>query len=350
MGIRIDPKNPYVNEPVLWDNDFPYHMVPIFHGKKRKNVVDLLAILELNGVATTTEMAKFAIESHYSRGQIADLEKNFVRRRSNYFWNHLHGYVKNQNSKKKMGAYKGLLKQGYVKIIDSPKENVHTYFPTLSGHLVALGYVFNEPEMYKFIKNASANSLYFVFLLDIIHKTSMEFFKELFWKPIKNMIKRRRIQFYDDYRLNFDLIASATALRMIQIIQRSWEEWAYPPKTNKQTIQRDQMFLKQIDTLVKNTWFDLHADSKWVGRLVELYYPTDEQRMFYEKHSDSADAQLIYKVMREIHVNYYHSHRVKVPVKYVQKFPLPLKRNRKKKNRNTVKRKFPDLKLTEYHF
>lgn len=313
--------------------------------------MDLLAVLELNGVATTTEMAKFAIESYYSRGQIAERGNNFVKRRSNYFWNHLHGYVKYQNSKKKMGADKqSLLRQGYVKIINSPKQNVHTYFPALLGHLVSLGYTFNEPDMYKFIKNASANSLYFAFLLDIIHKTSMEFFKELFWKPIKNMIKRRRIQFDDDYRLNFDLIASATALRMIQIIQRSWEEWSYPPNTSEETKQRDQTLLKQLDVLVKNTWFDLHADSKWVGRLVELYYPTEEQQTFYAKHSDMSDAQLIYKVMREIHMNYYYHHRVKVPVKHVQKFPIPIRRNRQEKKRNLLNRKIHHLKLTEYHF
>ena len=35
--------------------------------------------------------------------------------------------------------------------------------------------------------------------------------------------------------------------------------------------------------------------------------------------------------MREIHVNYYSSYQTKIHKKYQQKFPIPIRRNKKKK-------------------
>jgi len=331
VKIRLKGRDSYVEEPILWDSEFPYGTVPIFVGKKRKHVMDLLSALELRGASTTSEIASFAIESRYSKGEIKELGKYFVKKRAHSYWNHLNGFAKKKiDGKKKFGTYDNLLKKNYVKLIDLPKTKVGVYFPTLLGHLVSLGYVYDYNETQAFIKNASRNSLYFAFLYDIMNKISFSFIKELFLDPIKKMIKQNRIRFDDDYRLNFDIIASATALKIREIIQRSWiDMYSKEPKVDEQE-KAEYDLLKQLDSLIQNTWFDFQ-DSKLEGKWIELYYTTEEQRMFYSQHSDFSDRNLIYKVMREIHVNYYGSYEEKIPIKYQQKFPLPIRRNRKKK-------------------
>ena len=341
--IRLKTNASSVEEPILWNNEFPYGIIPIFVGKKRKHVMDLLSALELRGLSTTSEIARFVIESHYTQGQIKAMGKNLVRRRGHYYWNHLHGFEKKKIGKKKVGSYDGLLEKNYVKIVRMEKPNVGIYFPTLLGHLVSLGYVYDDDEIQEFIKNASSNSIYFAFLYDIMNKISLDFVKELFLEPIKKMIRQNRIRFDDDYRLNFDIIANATALKTHQTIGMSWQEiYSYDPKTDKHLVEADHNLLKQLDILIQNTWFDLQANSKWEGQMIELYYPTYNQRMFYAQHSDLSDMQLLYKVMREIHTNFYGNYNSKVPVKYQQKFPLPIKRNREKK-KETIK--FPDKEV-----
>jgi len=331
VKIRFGANKLVMDEPILWNNIFPYYTVPKFVGKKRKHVMDLLSALELRGASTISEIASFVIESHYSEGQIEELGKYFVKRRGHYYWNHLYGF-ENKKAKKKIGVHNGLLEKNYVKIIELPKTRVGVYFPTLMGHLISLGYKYSDSETKEFIKNASTNSLYFAFLNDIMEKISLEFVKEIFLNPIKKMIRQSRIRFDDDYRLNFDIIASATALKIRQIIDVfRYNTDYYDLKTRKPLDEIYQKIHKQLDTLIKNTWFNLQGDSKWQGQLIELYYATDKQRIFYSQHSDFSDGHLIYKVMREIHVNYYGSHEVEIPKKYLQKFPIPIRRDTKRK-------------------
>jgi len=347
VKIRLKTKDADVEEPILWNNKFPYGTVPVFVGKKRKHVLDLLSALELRGESTTSELANFVIEKHYSKGELEEMGKFFVKRRTHYYWNHLHGFEKKTSGKKKIGTYDGLLEKGYVKIIKMKKPSVGIYFPTLLGHLVSLGYDYNYNETVAFIKNASRNSLYFAFLNDIMNKISFDFVKELFLNPIKKMIKQNRIRFDDDFRLNFDIIASATALRIHEIIQKSeFDIRSMEPKVEEQE-KVEWKLLKQLDVLIQNTWFDFQ-DSKLEGKWVELYYPTEEQKEFYSQHSDLSDRNLIYKVMREIHVNYYGSYEEKIPVKYQQKFPLPIRRNRKKKNKSKNFRKMKVMTGEEF--
>jgi hypothetical protein len=85
-----------------------------------------------------------------------------------------------------------------------------------------------------------------------------------------------------------------------------------------------------------------------LDQLIELYYPTEEQRVFYQRHGDPSDKNLIFKVMREIHLAYYNGYREEIPPKYTQKFPLPIRRNRRKKS--FIKRRNFKLKLTKYDF
>lgn len=305
--------------------------------------MDLLAALELRGPSTTSELACFVIEKQHSKGKIKEMGKSFVKLRTHYYWDHLHGNAKKKSGKKIVGTYESLLEKNYVKIIKMKKSNVGIYFPTLSGHLVSLGYEYSDKEIQEFIKNASTNSLYFAFLYDIINKISLDFVKEIFLEPIKKMIKQKRIQFDDDYRLNFDIIVNATALKIHQIIDDyEQKNVSYDLKTNNFLVKADPNLVKQLDVLIKNTWFDLQANSKWISQLIELYYPTEEQQKFYQDHRDYSDIHLIYKVMREIHTNYYGSYRVKVPAKYYQKFPIPIRRNREKKRERI---KFPDKSI-----
>ena len=100
VRIRFYSRKSFVDEPILWDNEFPYGTVPIFIGKKAKNAMDLLASLELCGTATTTDIARYAIESHYSRGQIDEMGIFFLKRREHYYWSHIHGYVKDKLAKR----------------------------------------------------------------------------------------------------------------------------------------------------------------------------------------------------------------------------------------------------------
>jgi hypothetical protein len=330
VKIRLKTLATCVEEPILWNNIFPYGTVPIFVGKKRKHVIDLLSALELRGGSTTSELANFVIGNHYSKGELEKMGSFFVKRRGHYYWNHIYGFEKKTSGKKKIGTYDGLLEKGYVRIIEIKKPNVGIYFPTLLGHLVSLGYDYNYAQTVAFIKNASRNSLYFAFLNDIMNKVSFDFVKELFLNPIKKMIKQNRIRFDDDYRLNFDIIASATALKIREIIQKSeFDIRSKEPKVVEQE-EAEWKLLKQLDILIQNTWFDFQY-AKLEGKWVELYYPTEEQRWFYSQHCDLSDRNLIYKVMREIHVNYFGTYEQKIPPKHIQKFPFPIRRNRKKK-------------------
>jgi len=344
-----------VEEPIFWNNILPYQTIPIFQGKKRKMVIDLLACLELMGPATTTELAKFLITSHYSQGQIEEMRKDVIKQRAHHFWNHLLGFEKKKKGRKTVGKYLGLINEEYVKIVGSKKsvknKDVQIFFPTLKGHLVSLGYDFTDKELIQFIQNASKNSLYFAYLNDLCEKISLKFVKELFLNPIKKMIEQNRIRFDDDYRLNFDIITNTTALKIRRTIGKSWAEIHsyYNPK-QEHLVTADYDLLKEIDLMIKNTWFDLQADPKWVSQLAELYYPTEEQKIFYSQLCDFSDGNLIYKVMREVHSNYYHSYEEKIPVKYKQKFPIPIRRNRHIKEKPL---KFPDKwkeNVNEYEF
>ena len=67
------------------------------------------------------------------------------------------------------------------------------------------------------------------------------------------MIKQNRIRFDDDFRLNFDIIASATALKIKEIIQKpDFDIRSKEPKVPEQE-KADWELLKQLDILIQNT-------------------------------------------------------------------------------------------------
>ena len=49
------------------------------------------------------------------------------------------------------------------------------------------------------------------------------------------------------------------------------------------------------------------------------------------KPTINSDHVLIYKVMREVHLAYYAAYQMGIPPKYVQKYPLPIMRQKRKK-------------------
>jgi len=343
------------NDPIIWDNVYPYGMIPIFIGKKRKHVMDLIAGLELNGPSTTTEVAKFVLSSFFTPGQLNEFHKNVIKHRAHAYWKHIHEGAYKTEHKKKVGKYPSLLEEDFIQITSETKSkkniDMGIYFPTLKGHLVSLGYKFNGSQLQNFITNSSRNSLYFAFLKSIMEQIGLLFVKKLFLIPIQEMIKDRRIRFDDNYRLNYDLIASATALKIYNIIGASWTEiYSYNPITDSYPVSSDKKLIKQLDQLMKLTWFDLSTKEKWIQNMVDLYYPSIAEKDFYLLRSDFSDAVLLYKVMREIHNSYYDAYRVRVPSKYHQKFPIPIRRNRKQRKPIHPKNKtrFTGLELFEY--
>ena len=61
-------------------------------------------------------------------------------------------------------------------------------------------------------------------------------------------------------------------------------------------------------------------------KMIDLYYKSDSEKIFYGFHSNSLDVHFVYNVMQNVHQSYYATFGEKIPSKYQQKFPMPIRR------------------------
>lgn len=284
--------------------------------------------MELLGSSTTTEISRFILSHPKSQRKVTKITKSEIRNRVNIFNKLIAGRFRIKTGGKELYKYPGLVDHGFLKKIDTKKseKNIDTniWFPTLKAHIVALGYDFNDSELEKFIGNASANSLFFAYLKNLIDVTSINTVKMLFLDPISELIKNGILDLNNDLRYSLWVIPFQIGLEIEKTISDA-NNIIYHSKLNKKYKKASDYILKSIEVVMDNTWYD-SSFSKWNEKMIDLYYRTDLKKIFYGFHSDSLDVHLVYNVMQHVHQSYYATYGVKIPLKYQQKFPMPIRR------------------------
>lgn len=229
---------------------------------------------------------------------------------------------------KELYKYPGLVDHGFLKKIDIKKsmKNIDTniWFPTLKAHIVTLGYNFNDSELIKFLNNASTNSLFFAYLKNLIDVTSIDIVKMLFLNPISELIKNGILDLNNDLRYSLWLIPFQIGLEIEKTVI-DMNNIIYHSDQKQEIKDKASSILKSIEVIMDNTWYD-SSFSKWNEKMIDLYYRSDLEKIFYGFHSDSLDVHFVYNVMQYVHQSYYATYREKIPSKYQQKFPIPIRR------------------------
>ena len=315
----------------LWSNEFPYGKIPIFVGKKKKYVSEIIASLELLGASTTTEISNFVLSHPKSDRIRIKITSSEIQNRSKIFNKLIMGRMDKKTGRKKLGKYPGLVDYGFLKKIDvkKSKKNIDTgiWFPTFKGHIVALGYNFDNSELIQFLNTASTNSLFFAYLRDLTNITSIDIVKMLFLDPISELIKNGILDLNNDLRYSTWVIPFQIGLEMEKTIVDE-SRIIYRSNFAKKYKNASASILKSIEDIMDNTWYD-SSDTKWKEKIIDLYYRTNLEKGFYEFHSSSLDVSFLYNVMQNVHQSYYGTYRQKSPSKYQQKFPIPIRREKK---------------------
>lgn len=315
----------------LWSNEFPYGKIPIFVGKKKKHASEIIASLELLGSSTTTEISSFVLSYGKSEGERKEITKSEIQNHGKIFNKLIMGRLDKKSGRKKLGKYPGLVDHGFLKKIDikKSKKNIDTniWFPTLKAHITALGYNFNNSELVKFLDNASTNSLFFAYLNNLIDVTSINTVRMLFLNPISELIKNGILDLNNDLRYSLWLIPFQIGLEIEKTIINT-NNIIYHSNQKQEIKDRAASVLKSIENIMDNTWYD-SSFSKWNEKMIDLYYKSDLEKIFYGFHSDSLDVQFVYNVMQHVHQAYYATFGEKIPSKYQQKFPIPIKREKR---------------------
>ena len=312
----------------LWSNKFPYGKIPIFVGKKKKYTAEIIASLELLGSSTTTEISRFILSHPKSERKGTKITNSEIQNRGKIFNKLIMGRLDKKSGRKKFGKYPGLVDHGFLKKIDvkKSKKNIDTniWFPTLKAHIIALGYDFNDSELVKFLDNASTNSLFFAYLNNLIDVTSINIVKMLFLNPISELIKNGILDLNNDLRYSLWLIPFQIGLEIEKTIQDA-NKIIYHSNLDKKYKDASAIILKNIESIINNNWYD-SSFSKWNEKMIDLYYKSDSEKIFYGFHSNSLDVHFVYNVMQHVHQSYYASYGEKIPSKYQQKFPIPIRR------------------------
>lgn len=319
----------------LWSNEFPYGKIPIFVGKKKKYVSEIIASLELLGASTTTEISNFVLSHPKSDRRGTEITKSEIQNRSKIFNKLITGRMDKKTGRKKLGKYPGLVDYGFLKKIDvkKSKKNIDTnvWFPTFKGHIVALGYAFDDSELIQFLNTASTNSLFFAYLRDLTNVTSINTVRILFLDPISELIKNGILDLNNDLRYSLWIIALQIGLEIEKTIINT-SNIIYHSNLKKEIKDEASSDLKSIEVVMDNTWFDL-SDIKWKEKMLDLYYSSNLEKFFYISHSSSLDVNFLYNVMQNVHQSYYATFGERVPSKYQQKIPISIRRNKKYENK-----------------
>jgi len=300
-------------------------------GKKKKYASEIIASLELLGSSTTTEISNFILSHPKSERKGTKITSSEIQNRGKIFNKLIMGRLDKKSGRKKLGKYPGLVEHGFLKKIDvkKSKKNIDTsiWFPTLKTHITSLGYNFNDLELLKFLDNASANSLFFAYLKNLIDVTSIYTVKILFLNPISELIKNGILDLNNDLRYSLWIIPFQIGLEVEKTIQDA-NKIIYHSKLEKKYKDAAAVILKNIEYVISNNWYDV-SYLKWKDRMIDLYYRTDSKKLFYESHSNSLDIHFLYNTMQHVHQSYYATYGEKIPSKYQQKFPIPIKREKR---------------------
>jgi len=251
-----------------------------------------------------------------------------IRNRGKIFNKLIMGRLYKKSGRKKFGKYPGLVDHGFLKKINikKSKKNIDTnvWFPTLKGHIVALGYNFDNDELLKFLNNASTNSLFFAYLKNLTNVVSINIVKMLFLNPISELVKNGILDLNDDLRYSLWVIPFQIGLEIEKTVLDA-NKIIYQSNLDKKYKKASDIILKSIEGVVNNTWYD-SSFFKWKEKMIDLYYRIDLEKVFYGLHSNSLDVHFLYNVMQHVHQSYYATYGEKIPSKHQQKFPIPIRR------------------------
>lgn len=305
----------WVLDPV-WKTNFTQKTAPILIGKKRKHASDFVAALALLGSSTTREIARFVLSKSpdYKFDKVRSRDAMI---REQIFYNLLHGRLRKDRSDEK---YPGLVTERYVVNVgtklNTKKKNVSLYTLTLKGCFFALGFGFEDTELILFIKNAAKNHIYFAYVNYILQKTSTSFVRSVFIGPIQRLIKKSRISLYDDIVFFFSNIVDETEYELHYKMTGALEFWGeYIAKKYPQEFKELQT-KKEIEVIIDNTFYsEKERGPDWIDRMINYFYPTNEEQEFYEKYSDgNIEMNLLYKTMSRIHFVYFSTNNLgKIP-------------------------------------
>ncbi len=181
------------------------------------------------------------------------------------------------------------------------------YFLTLKECFFVLGFDFDDEQIIRFIKNVARNHLFFNFLKLTLEKTSLEFVKDIFLSPIKDLVKRKRIDLDDEMYLNFGIIADVIGITLYE--------------KRKQLFLLKEGFLdnldfKQIGELRKLIIYDQTPKKYWYESMVEFDYDDEKSLEFYDDFSEGQfEMSLFNKVMYQLLHGYHEAVPEDVPKK-----------------------------------
>ena len=275
-------------------------------GKGRKRAFEIMASLTLLGPSTTSEVGEFVLKSNYYQNKPE--RKNTLRDEySRIIKNRFEG----KTGKKKTGKiFPGLVENHYViqtgtKIVVKTKTPM--YFLTLKGCFFVLGFDLNDEQLLLFIKNAARNHLFFNFLKLVHEKISLEFVKDVFLFPIKDLIERKRIVLDDEMYLNFGIVADTIGITLYEKRKFLFVE--------VKNFWNDPRF-KQIEELRKMIIYDQNPREYWYESVVEFFYNNDDSLDFYDEFSENRfEMSLFNKVMYQLLHGYHEAVPEDIPMK-----------------------------------
>jgi len=321
---------------------FPYGMANIFVGKKNKNAMDIIAGLALNGKSDTYELAKYVI--HKDKDYIHAVMKisNVTRTRGNVFHKLIEGRLEKRTGRKKIPTpYLGLVEEGFVfefeKQLNSKNKFIPKYYLTLKGCILALGFKFDDDELKIFIENASKNYIVFAYLNMILFNTSMKFIRDIFITPLQIKIKQKYFNLDLDIRFYFSNIAELSEYSLVRKFKNLITRY-YKENRDMNTSREYQYIEKMIDC----TKYYEKRPKDYEDRLVEFYFPNEDDAGVYGEHSEKNDFKLLYKVMRSIHYGYFTANNHILTPTPRKKLPMSKELRRHKKYK---KRSKEDIKL-----
>ena len=275
-------------------------------GKGRKRAFEIIASLAMLGPSTTSEMEEFVLKSNYYRNKPE--RKNTLRDEYNRI---IKDRFELKSGKKKLGKrFPGLIENHYVVKTKSKlivKKKTDTYFLTLKGCFFVLGFDLSDVQLVGFIRNASRNHLFFNFLKLVHEKISLEFVKDVFLFPIKDLIERKRIDLDDEMYLNFGIVADIIGITLYER-----RKFLFVSVKN---FWNDSRF-KQIEELRKMIIYDQNPREYWYESVVEFFYNNDDSLEFYDDFSENRfEMSLFNKVMYQLLRGYHEAVPEDIPMK-----------------------------------
>lgn len=300
-----------------WENYYQHGSLIINTGKKSRHSLEILASLVLHGPLTTREMAKNILQltkdyPYYHKPKDFD-----SRKLENIYAKLIEGRLDKKSGRKKLSKkYPGLVEYGYLLETGIHKNEkskyVKKYFVTLRGCFVALGFDFNDSELTKFLQNTSKNHLFFAYINHILEITSIDFIKQIFIKPIYDLIKKKRINPDDEIEFYFTNIAESIGSIFYNKVTSCIEKFHSDSSLHNFL---DTPGVEEIEKVMDNNFVRFRKRKDWNESIIDYFYHDSKDVEFYNLYYDEMyrdpvndspfDMNFLFKVMEQLHIAYY---------------------------------------------